>query len=51
LKGMAAGITNKNVRDETLPAVRRKILELRVTREDVSREIQAVRKERAKRTR
>jgi hypothetical protein len=51
LKGMAAGITNKNVGDETLPVVRRKILELRVTREDVSREIREVRKERAKRTR
>ena len=33
---------------ETLAAVRKKIRELRVTREDVSREIRAVRKGRAR---
>ena len=36
---------------ETLAAVRKKIRELRVTREDISREIRAVRKERARRAR
>ncbi len=36
---------------ETLAAVRKKIRELRVTHEDVSREIHAVRRERARRAR
>jgi hypothetical protein len=49
LKGTAAGITSKNVRDETLGSVRKKIRERRVTREDVIREIRAVRKEQARR--
>jgi hypothetical protein len=35
--------------EETLTAVRKKIRELRVTREDVIREIRAVRKEQARR--
>jgi antitoxin PrlF len=37
--------------EETLAAVRKKIRELRLTREDVTREIQAVRKVRASRAR
>ncbi len=37
--------------EETLAAVRKKIRELRVTRDDVIREIRAVRKERARRAR
>ena len=36
---------------ETLASVRKKIRELRITRGDVSREIRAVRKERARRAR
>jgi antitoxin PrlF len=35
--------------EETLAAVRKKIRELRLTREDVTREIRAVRKDRASR--
>jgi len=37
--------------EETLAAVRKTIRELRVTREDISREIRAVRRERARRAR
>jgi antitoxin PrlF len=37
--------------EETLTAVRKKIRELRLTREDLTREIRAVRKERARRAR
>jgi antitoxin PrlF len=37
--------------EETLAAVRKKIRELRLTREDVIREIRAVRKDRASRAR
>ena len=44
------GLTSQETR-ETLASVRKKIRELRVTREDVSREIRAVRKERARRAR
>jgi AbrB family looped-hinge helix DNA binding protein len=44
LKRMAAGTTSKNLRDEALASVRRKIREKRVTREDVSREIRSARK-------
>jgi antitoxin PrlF len=36
---------------ETIAAVRKKIREMRVTRDDVAREIRAVRKERARRAR
>src|SRR6266566_364576 len=42
------GLASQETR-ETLASVRKKIRELRVTREDVSREIRAVRKERARR--
>lgn len=42
------GLASEETR-ETLAAVRKKIRELRVTREDVSREIRLVRKERARR--
>jgi len=44
------GLASEETR-ETLASVRKKIRELRVTREDVSREIRAVRKERARRAR
>ncbi len=44
------GLASQDTR-EALAAVRKKIRELRVTREDVSREIRAVRKERARRAR
>jgi AbrB family looped-hinge helix DNA binding protein len=37
--------------EETLAAVRKTIRELRVTREDITREIRAVRRERARRAR
>jgi len=44
------GLPSQETR-ETLASVRKKIRELRLTREDVSREIRAVRKERARRAR
>ena len=44
------GLASEEMR-ETLASVRKKIRELRLTREDVSREIRAVRKERARRAR